>query len=87
MADAALHIAEDRIGISISESDGLHVAFGGQVFASNVPDYEGPYEVTPSEEIQVLHEENMRALHDIVINPIPNNYGLVTRVGSNLIIT
>ena len=44
--------------------------------------YEGPYEVTPSAETQILPTAVKTADSDIVINPIPNNYGLITYDGS-----
>lgn len=44
--------------------------------------YTGPYEFTPTEETQTVECENMLTTENIVINPIPNNYGLITWNGS-----
>ncbi len=44
--------------------------------------YTGAYEVTPSEETQTLETNNMRMTGNVTINPIPNNYGLITWNGS-----
>lgn len=44
--------------------------------------YTGAYEVTPSAETQVLETNNMRMTGNVTINPIPNNYGLITWNGS-----
>ena len=49
--------------------------------------YAGPYEVIPSEVAQALPTTGRGMAQDIVVMPIPSNYGLVTRVGANLIIT
>ena len=49
--------------------------------------YRGDYEVTPSEVAQVLPTTGRGMAEDIVVLPIPSNYGLVTRVGANLVIT
>ena len=46
--------------------------------------YEGTIEFTPTEEQQVISVENMILDTDIIINPIPTNYGLLTMVGSRL---
>jgi hypothetical protein len=46
------------------------------------PAYEGPYTVTPSESVQTLQTKNFRMTDNIVVNPIPNNYGLITWNGS-----
>lgn len=46
------------------------------------PTYEGSYEVTPSSEIQTLSVDHLWMIHDITIDPIPSNYGLITWDGS-----
>lgn len=46
------------------------------------PAYTGPTEITPSSETQTLHTTMKSLITDIVINPIPNNYGLITWNGS-----
>lgn len=43
-----------------------------------LPPYEGSYEVTPTQSTQILNTENRSTMQDIVINPIPSNYGLIT---------
>ena len=49
--------------------------------------YGGPYEVTPSRDTQVLETRSKLATADIVINPIPSNYGLITYSGSILTVS
>lgn len=49
--------------------------------------YQGSYEVTPSEITQVLSTENLMMAENITINPIPNNYGLITWNGSALTVS
>lgn len=49
--------------------------------------YDGEYEWTPSQETQTIPISNKRALQDIIINPIPNNYGLITWDGSTLTVS
>ena len=44
--------------------------------------YEGAYEVTPSAEAQTLATKNLRMTDDVVVKPIPSNYGLITWDGS-----
>jgi hypothetical protein len=46
--------------------------------------YEGPYEVTPGQEAQVLETKGLRMTGDLIINPIPSNYGRITWDGSRL---
>lgn len=51
------------------------------------PSYEGPYEVTPSAEAQTLETDALYMRGDIVINPIPSNYGLITWNGSTITVS
>ncbi len=51
------------------------------------PTYEGPYEFNPSAQIQTVAIAKMVAREDIVINPIPSNYGLITWDGSTLTVS
>jgi len=49
--------------------------------------YQGATEVTPSSEAQILETEGFTMLENITINPIPNNYGLITWNGSTLTVS
>lgn len=50
-------------------------------------DYEGDYEVTPSQETQVLNTQNKLMRNNVTINPIPSNYGLITWNGGVLTVS
>ena len=49
--------------------------------------YEGPCEVTPSEETQILETDSLYMRSNVTINPIPSNYGLITWNGSTLTVS
>lgn len=53
----------------------------------DMPPYEGEYTITPTDLTQILETSGLRMTDDIVINPIPNNYGLVSWNGSWLTIS
>ena len=55
--------------------------------AAGVPKYEGDYEFTPSDQTQTVAIEGLMARQDIVINPIPSNYGLITWDGSTITVS
>lgn len=61
--------------------DNVRVAAGG-----GTP-YEGEYEITPSEEAQTLPTENRMLARNIVVAPIPQNYGRITYNGGGITIT
>ena len=52
-----------------------------------LPVYKGSTVVTPTRNTQVLYTKNHKLLTDIIINPIPKNYGLISRNGSVLIVS
>lgn len=53
----------------------------GRISTDTVP-YDGGYVVTPTRDTQVLHTASRRMSEDVVVNPIPSNYGLITWDGS-----
>lgn len=73
-ANVGLHVAGDSLSLKV----------GGQFYAVGANPFEGEYEYTPTEETQVIPMSGLRALEDVVINPIPNNYGLITYNGSTI---
>ena len=49
--------------------------------------YPGPYEATPTQQTQTLPTNGFMMEQDITINPIPNNYGLITWNGAVLTVS
>ena len=49
--------------------------------------YAGPYEFTPTEETQTVACAEKLTTDNIIINPIPTNYGRITWNGSVLTVT
>ena len=54
---------------------------------AGVEKYRGEYEFTPTEEAQILETDHLYMQGDIVINPIPSNYGLITYNGSEITVS
>lgn len=81
-------IQPQKVKVSINSSNmGINV---GSSIAREILDtypYEGEYIVNPTTETQILLTKNLRMIDNLVINPIPNNYGLVTWNGSFLVIS
>lgn len=50
-------------------------------------EYEGPYEVTPSSETQILNTKDYVCIDNITINAVPSNYGLITWNGTVLTVS
>ena len=71
-------------GISIQAGIGGTLVIPEEV----LPDrYDGPYTVTPSGQEQRLRTEGMMMRGDVIIGPIPQNYGLVTWDGIKITIS
>lgn len=51
------------------------------------PIYDGPTEITPSTETQTLNTTLKTLTGNIVVNPIPQNYGLITWNGATLTVS
>lgn len=49
--------------------------------------YRGEYEFTPTEDVQTVPINGLRATRNITINPIPSNYGKITWNGSVLTVS
>lgn len=75
-----------RLGFQDDLAADMSSSLAVQIFVPSNP-YVGPYEVTPTQQAQVLATANLSMAHDVVINPIPSNYGLVTWNGSVLTVS
>ena len=58
-----------------------------KVVEHDLPVYTGETNITPSTSEQVLNTADKVVIRNIVINPIPSNYGLITWNGSTLTVS
>lgn len=58
-----------------------------KVVEYDLPVYTGETNITPSTSEQVLNTAEKVVVRNIVINPIPSNYGLITWNGSTLTVS
>ena len=74
----------------------IRARVGGEVVTAKVlsagariiPDpYAGPYAVTPTEAAQTLPTNGKTATENIIVGPIPQNYGKITWNGSFLTVS
>lgn len=65
----------------------IPVALGIKYSTSQKPTYEGEYEFTPTQQTQIVPTADKVLEHNITINPIPSNYGLITWDGSVLTVS
>lgn len=53
----------------------------------DTPEYQGVYTVTPSAHPQTLLTADLKCTQDIIVNPIPSNYGLITWNGTAITVS
>ena len=73
----------DDFSIDFTESPSMIVDMGPAIER----EYHGSYEVAPTTDYQTLHTTNRVLTHEIVVDPIPQNYGLITRRGNIIIVS
>lgn len=78
-------VSEVLIPMDVAETE-VSVDVGVDYSVIMATPYEGEYEFTPSEQTQVIDMSGQRAKQNIIINPIPSNYGRVTWNGTSLTI-
>ena len=81
-------ITPQSIGVTVNPAT-VGVGFSPPVardFMDRDP-YEGEYSITPSGEEQTIAIQGKWARHDIVVQPIPSNYGLITWNGAILTVS
>ena len=77
-----------NIPVSVASGPvGLSVGIGAAYQMRTGEIYHGEYEFTPSQETQTVLTKDKTLLEDIIIHPIPQNYGLVTWNGSILTVS
>ena len=86
-------VLDGECNLIVAENAGcaVEVALDGDpgvaVETGRLPVYDGPTEITPSMDTQVLQTDSHAVRANIIINPIPSNYGLITWNGATLTVS
>ena len=86
-----LNIESNKIPVNFGNGE-KHFTAGFAEFQqlhspAEVEEYTGAYEVTPTKERQILETRGKLATENIVIEPVPKNYGLITYNGFEITIS
>lgn len=88
MVDVHLTVSGDEsVPLSVGESPSLPLALDVSYAGASLPDYTGETTVTPSGSTQTLETAGTSVRQDIVVEPVPSSYGLVSYDGSVLTIS
>lgn len=79
-------VDNNEVNLSVGNPNGLSLS-AGEVINIGAETYDGPYEWTPSAETQTIPIKDKQATADIVVKPIPSNYGLITWSGTTLTVS
>ena len=85
MAEILLKIIEEgEIPLFVEDQGDIELVLETPYIGGDYSNYEGPYEVTPSEEAQVLPTARKSVQGSITVEPIPPNYGRIEWHGSTI---
>lgn len=90
MNEIQVSLSVDEVGalaLALDRDEPLSIALGDTYIDGGAAEYDGPYEVTPSSETQVLQTQFLKMAQNVIVNPIPSNYGLVTWNGAVLTVS
>ena len=80
-------LTTDELGFSLFTDAEIVVDILDTIVQGSAPEYTGEYEVTPSQETQILNCAGLQMSEDVVVHPIPSNYGLITYNGAYLTVS
>ena len=81
-------VNQESIPLTVSASAvQLEATIGAEYAMVSADTYEGDYEFTPSDEQQTIATTNKLLLDNIIINPVPSNYGKIEWNGSYLTVS
>lgn len=82
-----LHVADKQpVRLSVPKEKPIGMRVFGEFYGNAAP-YVGEYEYTPTQQTQTIPIGGYKATQNITINPIPNNYGLITWNGATLTVS
>ena len=88
LGDATLTVQEDDLlPLSVADGDTATLEIGCSIIVNpggDAPRYDGEYTVTPSEEAQTFQTASKLLARNIVVEPIPSNYGRILWNGATL---
>lgn len=87
VVDLILDESKTVYDFSIENDNEIELSSDVTISVGSVPIYTGDYVVTPSDESIVLNTKNLELIENVVVNPIPSNYGKIGWNGVFLTVT
>lgn len=80
-------LTPSAIEFGVAEDTPVVLKTDVEIIGQDADPYLGPYEFTPTNEVQIVDGVNKKMTENIVINAIPSNYGLINWNGSVLTVS
>lgn len=80
-------IISANAGAAVSIVEDGELGIVTETHSADVPWYTGDTVITPTMQVQTLQTASKAVANNIIINPIPSNYGLITWNGATLIVS
>lgn len=80
----------DRCAHILHVEERQPLTFGIDEYVAYVPqsaEYTGPYVIEPTQHVQTIPTAGKTPTRDIVVSPIPSNFGLITWTGQALMVS
>ena len=79
----------EQYDVDVSVDGNIEAETDGSIVVNKIvaDNFEGAYEYTPTQDVQIIEIAQKKAVQNITINPIPSNYGKITWNGSALTVS
>lgn len=71
----------------LTAQEAFGTSFGEVIKVTDAEYFDGAYDYTPTDEVQIIQIQGLAGRQDITIEAIPNNYGLIEYDGSSLMVS
>lgn len=86
--DITVAESEQQFDLTVAETNiPIQIDVETPVVAGIAKEYKGEYDITPTNTAQVFSTEGKRCPHNFIVEPIPQNYGLITYNGSTITVS
>lgn len=83
---STVEVVQADESVEVSSSDFNVEVDTTPVIVDGIP-YTGPYTVTPTRSQQILQTSRLAMTSNVIVEPIPSNYGLITWNGAALTVS
>lgn len=73
--------------LGFSDDTAFDIGFESEILPTPAVPFEGPYELSPSRETQILPTAGKMMLEAVMVKPIPPNYGLISYDGFSITVS